>query len=235
LCLFITNHSAFVSLDSSNNIAETNRDGQEFIKDKVLPLQAPVAQRLGIGIAVLFHVRGTRRGWVVCSMPRPHFTTGKTRYPFYMKLGGLQGRSGRAENLVPTGIRSLSVQPGVSGYTDWATGPTDKSSYELFPEIYRCCHVKSNGLSSRITLYMNYLSLNVRVTFPFGFPSCHILRLIVIHKHPRKLAPQKNFPWTEWIVTWQHGNTQPPQNCWAKTTIIIKNHFNIFLLIYFIL
>ena len=31
---------------------------------------------------------------------------GKIRYPFYRRLGGPQGRSGRAENLVPTGIRS---------------------------------------------------------------------------------------------------------------------------------
>ena len=32
---------------------------------------------------------------------------GKTRYPFYRRLGGPQSRSGRAENLVLTGIRSL--------------------------------------------------------------------------------------------------------------------------------
>jgi len=38
-------------------------------------------------------------------------TPGKTRYPFYRKLGGPQGRSGRAENLVSTGIRSRTVQP----------------------------------------------------------------------------------------------------------------------------
>jgi len=37
---------------------------------------------------------------------------GKTRYPFYRGLGGPQGRSGRAENLVLTGIRSRTVQPG---------------------------------------------------------------------------------------------------------------------------
>ena len=37
--------------------------------------------------------------------------TGKTRYPFYRRLGGPQGRSGRAENLVPTGIRSRTAQP----------------------------------------------------------------------------------------------------------------------------
>jgi len=35
-------------------------------------------------------------------------------YPLYRRLGGPQGRSGRSENLVPTGIRSRSVQPVVS-------------------------------------------------------------------------------------------------------------------------
>jgi len=49
---------------------------------------------------------------------------GKTRYPFYRKLGGPQGRSGRAEILVPTGIRSRTVQPVVSRYTDWANQST---------------------------------------------------------------------------------------------------------------
>jgi len=39
---------------------------------------------------------------------------GKTRYPLYRRLGGPQGRSGRTENLVPTGIRSRTVQPGSS-------------------------------------------------------------------------------------------------------------------------
>jgi len=46
---------------------------------------------------------------------------GKTRYPFPRRLGGPQGWSGRAENPVPTGIRSRTVQPVVSRYTDWAT------------------------------------------------------------------------------------------------------------------
>jgi len=35
----------------------------------------------------------------------------KTRYPFYRRLGGPQGRSGRVKNLIPTGIRSRTVQP----------------------------------------------------------------------------------------------------------------------------
>jgi hypothetical protein len=49
---------------------------------------------------------------------------GKTRYPPYRRLGGRQGQSERAEYLVPTGIRSRTVQPVVSHYTVWATRPT---------------------------------------------------------------------------------------------------------------
>ena len=43
--------------------------------------------------------------------PAALYPSGKTRYPFYRRLGGPQGRSGRAENLVPTGIRSRTFQP----------------------------------------------------------------------------------------------------------------------------
>ena len=45
--------------------------------------------------------------------PGRTLSPGKTRYPFYRRLGGPQGRSGRAENLVATGIRSRTVQPVV--------------------------------------------------------------------------------------------------------------------------
>jgi len=48
----------------------------------------------------------------------------KIRYPFYRRLGGPQGRSERVENLVPTGIRSRTVQTVVSRYTDLVTRPT---------------------------------------------------------------------------------------------------------------
>ena len=65
-----------------------------------------VAQRVGRGIALLFHDLGTRRGCVVSSTPRPTLPPGKTQHPLHRRLGGPQGRSGRAENLVPTGIRS---------------------------------------------------------------------------------------------------------------------------------
>ena len=77
-----------------------------------------MAQTVGRGIALLFHDRGFRGG--ECSAARPGRTLppGKKRYPYYRRLGGLQGQSGRAKILVPTGIRSLTLQLVVSRYTD---------------------------------------------------------------------------------------------------------------------
>jgi len=40
-----------------------------------------MAQRVGRGVALLFHDRGTRRGSVVSNTPRPHFTPGKDPVP----------------------------------------------------------------------------------------------------------------------------------------------------------
>ena len=58
---------------------------------------------------------------------------GKTWYPFYRRLGGPQGRCGRTENLVPTGIRSRTVQLVVSRYTDWE----ESTSATFRVEVYR--------------------------------------------------------------------------------------------------
>ena len=58
--------------------------------------------------------------WGEWSAARPDCTLhpGKAQYPFYRKLGWPQGRSGGAENLVPTGIRSRTVQLVACRYTD---------------------------------------------------------------------------------------------------------------------
>ena len=72
-----------------------------------------MAQRVGRVIALLFHDRGTRRGEWSAARPGRTLPPGKTRYPFYRRLGVSQGRCGWAENLVPTGIRSRTVQPVV--------------------------------------------------------------------------------------------------------------------------
>ena len=46
---------------------------------------------MGRGIALLFHDRGTRRGWVVSSTPLPHFTPGKDPVPILQEAGWAQG------------------------------------------------------------------------------------------------------------------------------------------------
>jgi len=68
----------------------------------------------------------TRRGEWSAACPSRTLSPGKTRYSFYSRLGGPQGRSGWVENLVPTGIWSRTVQPVVSRYTDRATRPTNE-------------------------------------------------------------------------------------------------------------
>jgi hypothetical protein len=89
------------------------------VKVKWSSYKPGVALRLGRGMALLFHDRGTERGWVVSSRPQPQFTPGKDPVPILQEDG-----SGRAENLVPTGIRSRTVQPIVSRYNNWATRST---------------------------------------------------------------------------------------------------------------
>ena len=50
-----------------------------------------VAQRVGRGVALLFHDCGTRRGWVVSSTPRPLFTPGKDPVPILQEAGWAPG------------------------------------------------------------------------------------------------------------------------------------------------
>ena len=50
-----------------------------------------VAQRVGRGIALFFHDRGTRREWVVSNTLRPHFTPGKDTVPILQEAGWAPG------------------------------------------------------------------------------------------------------------------------------------------------
>jgi len=63
----------------------------EMSKVKWSRYRPDVTQRVGRGIALLFHDRGTRRGWVVSSMPRPHFTPGKDPLPILQEAGWAPG------------------------------------------------------------------------------------------------------------------------------------------------
>ena len=98
------------------------------------------------------------------SAARPGHTLppGKTRYPFYRRLGGPQGQSGWVENLFHTGIRSRTVQPVVSRYADWATRPTLST---VPPQIYWDCTLimpwllPSKPVPIRLQPYHQYYTL----------------------------------------------------------------------------
>jgi hypothetical protein len=62
-----------------------------YIKVKWSRYRSGVAQRVSRGIALLFHVRGTRRGWVVSSTTWPQFTPGKDPVPILQEAGWAPG------------------------------------------------------------------------------------------------------------------------------------------------
>jgi hypothetical protein len=66
-----------------------------------------VAKRVGRGIALLCHDRGTRRGRGVSVTPRPLFTPGKDTVPIVQEVGWAPGLVWTgAKNLASTGILS---------------------------------------------------------------------------------------------------------------------------------
>ena len=62
-----------------------------YVKVKCSRYGSGLAQRVGRGIALFFHDRGTRRGRVVSSTPRPHFTPGKVPVPILQEAGWAPG------------------------------------------------------------------------------------------------------------------------------------------------
>jgi len=90
-----------------------------------------VTQRVGKGIALLFHDRGTRRGWVVSSTPRPHFIPGKDPVTVLQKAGwapgsvwtGGKSRPHRDSIPAPPVLSSVAIPtelpgPHVQGYSN---------------------------------------------------------------------------------------------------------------------
>jgi len=80
-----------------------------------------VAQRVGRGIALLFHDRGTGRGEWSAARPGRTLPPRKTRYPFYRRLGGPQGRSGQ--------VQKISSPPGFD------PGPSSPLSVAILTEL----------------------------------------------------------------------------------------------------
>ena len=97
------------------------------------PVTGPVvAQRVGRGIALLFHARGTSRGWVVSSMPQPYFTTVKDLIPIVQEARWAPGPVWTGGKSRPTRNRS----------SNWPA--CSQSLYRLsYPgHVSKCCSLK---------------------------------------------------------------------------------------------
>jgi len=66
------------------------------------------------------------------SHPGRSLPPGKTRYPFYRRLSGPQGRSGQVRKI--SGFGPRTVQPVASRYTDYATRGTEVLGQNPVPE-----------------------------------------------------------------------------------------------------
>ena len=103
-----------------------------------------VVQRVGRGIAVLFHDRCTRRGWVVSSTPRPQFTPWIDPVPILQEAGWSAGP-------VWTGGKSLTHRDSIPD--------RPALSESLYRLSYRA-HVYIYKLPWRcLLLYMMYFKL----------------------------------------------------------------------------
>ena len=78
-------------LHSSSTICDTACPSTAKIKVKCSRYGPGVSQRVGRGIALLSHDRGTRRGWVVNSTPRSHFAPEKEPVPILQEAGWFPG------------------------------------------------------------------------------------------------------------------------------------------------
>jgi hypothetical protein len=100
-------------------VSEMNMNIYKKVKVKVPRYRPGVVQKVGRGIALLFHGRSLRRVLVVSSTPKPHFTPGKGSIPIVQQAGWDPGPVWTgAENLAPQGLDPRTVQPVVSRYTD---------------------------------------------------------------------------------------------------------------------
>ena len=87
-----------------------------------------VPQRVGRGIALLFHDHGTKRGWVVSSTPWPHFNPGKDPVPILQEAIWAPGP-------VWTGEKSHSYRDSIPDRP-----ARSQSLYRLSYPAYRLTH-----------------------------------------------------------------------------------------------
>ena len=90
---------------------------------------------------------------------------GKTRYPLYTRLGGPQGRSGRAENLAPPGFDPRTVQPVAQSLYRLSYPAHTQAEVQIYYKIQNdSCKLYSSKLERRVDALgkiVHYCTVNV--------------------------------------------------------------------------
>jgi len=115
-----------------------------------------VAQMVGRGIALLFHDRDTRRGWVVSSTLRPHFTPGKEMVRILREAGWAAGPVWTGGKSRPHRDSIPDCPALVSRYTDWTTGSTYIIIHNYFYFVIFLLHVSTYEVHLQGQYYQEY-------------------------------------------------------------------------------
>ena len=79
---------------------------------------------------------------------------GKTRYPFYRRMGGPQGRSGQVRKISsPPGVDPRTVQPVGSRYTDYATRALSTFKKSINVVVLKVNNTNNVSSSNNIRFY----------------------------------------------------------------------------------
>ena len=106
-----------------------------------------MAQRVGRGIALLFHDRGIRRWRVVSSTPRPHFTPGKDPVPILQEAGWVPGPVWTGGKSRPHGD-SIPDRPARSQSLYRLSYPAHRKT-KMLAEIWKGSLLKSGSLKDQ--------------------------------------------------------------------------------------
>jgi hypothetical protein len=128
---------------------------------------------------------------------------GKPLYPFYKKLGRPRGRYGQARKIwAPTGIRSPTVQPLASRYTDYAI-PDAKGLLNVNSKCMTQCYskaTKKNPMGGRDDRNQEFL-LSAWCCIPILHPVDFANQSKALH--PSEGYSCQHSSWTEWVDHYQ--------------------------------
>ena len=121
-----------------------------------------MTQRVGRGLALLFYDGSTRRGSVVSSTLRPHFSHGKDPVPIVQEAGWAPGPVWTGGISRPTGIRSPD-RPTLSHLLYQLSNP----AHYL---VCSCTHIN-----------IQYASVQSKISSPYVVCCCVLLRKRVVY------------------------------------------------------